>query len=238
MRAEVAKVRYLPMPRWTAAALAAITLVVGVVLVILEPSDPGTYISVPGTAVSVSAWVATLIFGVWLSTLDFASGTMQRTLTAEPRRTHVLSAKLVVTLVVAALAGLAAAAAAGGLSHLAARQAGVDLDSGDLAATLFGQVPEAVLASAIGFGFGLLSRSVGGGIALGIVFILVFDGFISYIPGLEHFTYGALTQDLSNGITGTGETHNGLVVALLGSLAWCVLVIAPGWIRYLRSDLK
>ena len=159
MRAEVAKVRYLPMPRWTAAALAAITLVVGVVLVILEPSDPTKYISVPGTAVSVSAWVATLIFGVWLSTLDFASGTMQRTLTAEPRRTHVLSSKLVVTLVIAAIAGLAAAAAAGGLSHLAARQAGVDLDSGDLAATLFGQVPEAILASAIGFGFGLLSRS-------------------------------------------------------------------------------
>ena len=102
------------------------------------------------------------------------------------------------TLVVAAIAGLAAAAAAGGL----------------------------------------LSRSVGGGIALGIVFILVFDGFISYIPGLEHFTYGALTQDLSNGITGTGETHNGLVVALLGSIAWCALIITPGWIRYLRSDLK
>ncbi len=55
---------------------------------------------------------------------------------------------------------------------------------------------------------------------------------------LEHFTYGALTQDLSNGITGTGETHNGLVVALLGSIAWCALIIAPGWIRYLRSDLK
>ena len=198
MRAEVAKVRYLPLPRWTAAALAAITLVIGVVLVILEPSNPSKYISVPGTAVSVSAWVATLIFGVWLSTLDFASGTMQRTLTAEPRRTHVLSSKLVVTLVVAAIAGLAAAAAAGGL----------------------------------------LSRSVGGGIALGIVFILVFDGFISYIPGLEHFTYGALTQDLSNGITGTGETHNGLVVALLGSIAWCVLIVTPGWIRYLRSDLK
>ncbi len=238
MRAEVAKVRYLPLPRWTAAALAVVTLLVGVGLVVFAPSKPSTYISVPGTAVMMSAWVATLVFGVWLSTLDFSSGTMQRTLTAEPERSRVLSSKLVVTVVGAALAGLAAAAAASGLAQLAAQQAGIAIDNGDLAARMFGQVPEAVLAGALGFGFGLLSRSVGGGIALGILFVLVLDGFVSFIPGLEHFTYGALTQDLSNGITGSGGTHSGVVVALIGSIAWCALIIAPGWIRYLRGDLK
>ncbi len=88
-----------------------------------------------------------------------------------------------------------------------------------MAAALFGQLPEAVAAAAIGFGFGLLTQSVGGGIAAGIVFVLVFDGFVSFIPGAKDYTFGQLTQDLSNGITGVGDTKNGLAVAIVGTVA-------------------
>jgi hypothetical protein len=35
-----------------------------------------------------------------------------------------------------------------------------------------------------------------------------------------------------------GETQNGLAVALIGTLLWCVVLILPGWIRFMRSDLK
>jgi len=31
---------------------------------------------------------------------------------------------------------------------------------------------------------------------------------------------------------------NGLAIALIGVLAWCAVVVAPGWLRFLRSDLK
>ena len=141
-------------------------------------------------------------------------------------------------LVIGAATGLAVAAAAGGLAHLAANHAGIALDDGKLAGALFGQAPQAVAAAAIGFGFGLLSRSFGGGIALGILFVLVFDGFVSFIPGAEDYTFGQLSQDLSNGITGDGATQNGLAVSIVGVIAWCAVVVIPGWLRFLRSDLK
>ena len=238
MRAEIAKLRYLPLPRWTAAALAAATLITGVALLVVAPTDPAKYVAVPNTAINTVVSLAALVFGVWLATLEFGSGTLQRTLAGEPDRNRVLAAKLIVTLSAAAVAALAAAAAGGGLVQLAANHAGIAIDEGDLAAALFGQVPEAVSSAAIGFGFGLLARSLGGGIALGLVFLLVFDGFLSFIPGAEDYSYGQLSQDLSNDITGVGETVNGLAVALVGVLAWCAIVLAPGWLRFLRGDLK
>ena len=64
------------------------------------------------------------------------------------------------------------------------------------------------------------------------------DGFVSFIPGAEDFSYGQLSQDLSNNITGVGGTVNGLAVALVGVVAWTLAVVTPGWVRFLRSDLK
>lgn len=95
-----------------------------------------------------------------------------------------------------------------------------------------------IAAGAIGFAFGLLTMSLGGGIAVGIIFILVFDGFLSFIPGAEDYSYGQLSRDLSNGITGVGETQNGLVAASVGTILWCLVLIAPDWIRFRNSDLK
>lgn len=238
MNVELMKIRYLPTPRWTAAALAAITLIMGVALLISAPTDPEKYVSVPNTVIDMASTVAALVVGVWLSTLDVTAGTMQRTLIAEPRRERVLAAKLAVTLLVGAAIGVGAAAAGGGLSHLAATHAGVGVDDSDLAAALFGAAPSVVAAASLGFAFGLLTMSLGGGIAAGIVFILVFDGFVSFIPGAEDYTYSQLTQDLSNAITGVGETTNGLAVAIVGTTLWCVALITPGWIRFLHSDLK
>src|ERR1700754_3146029 len=175
MNAELLKLRFLPTPRWTAAALAAITLIMGVGLLLAAPTDPGKYISVPNTVLNLTSWVAAMIVGVWLSTLDFTAGTMQRTLIAEPRRSRVLSAKLAVSLLAGLAIGLGVEAAGGGLAHLGAIQSGVKLDQGYFAAALFGQLPEVVAAGGLGFAFGLLTQSLGAGIATGIVFILVFD---------------------------------------------------------------
>ena len=238
MNAELAKLRYLPLPRWTGAAVAAAVLIVGAALLVVAPDDPGKYVSVPNTAIGISAGLAAMAFGVWMATLEFSAGTLQRTLTAEPDRNRVLAGKLVVTLAATAIIGLAIAAGAGGLSQLAAGHADIAIDEGDLASALFGLVPEWIAQAAIGFGFGLLARSTGGGIAMTLAFVLALDGLISYIPGAEDYSFGQLSQDLSNGITGTGGTANGLAVALLGTVAWCVVIIVPGWLRFARGDLK
>jgi ABC-2 type transport system permease protein len=238
MRTELTKLRYLPTPRWTAAVVAAAVLIVGAALLIVAPDDATKYFTVPNLAVGLIASLGAIVLGVWFATLEFSSNTLQRTLTAEPDRNRVLASKLAVTLAATAITGLAVAAAAGGLSHLAANHAGIDLDDGDLAAALFGLVPEWISSAMIGFGFGLLSRSLGGGLAMSLAFVLAFDGLISFIPGASDYTYGQLSQDLSNNITGYGETINGLSISLLGTLAWCAVIVVPGWLRFLRGDLK
>jgi ABC-2 type transport system permease protein len=238
MRAEIAKVRYLPLPRWTAAVVAATAVIVGIVLIAIEPDKAEKYVAIPNAAVGTIAQFAAIVFAVWLATLEFSSGTIRRTLTAEPNRSRVLTDTLIVVLVAVALAGLLAAAAAGGLSHLAANHAGIKIDNGELAGQLFGSIPTWTAAAAVGFGFGLLARSPGGGIAAGLVFVLAFDGVVSFIPGLKNLSFGQLTHDLTNGIGGLGETKNSLGVAILGTVVWCVIIVVPGWIRFLRGDLK
>ena len=141
-----------------------------------------------------------------MATLEFSAGTLQRTLTAEPDRMRVLASKLALGLAVAIVGGVAVAAAAGGLANLAANHAGVEIDRGDLAAGLFGQIPEWAANVVIGFGFGLLARSLGGGIAAALAFLLALDGLLTFVPGAADYSFGQLSQDLSNGITGTGET--------------------------------
>ena len=238
MKAELAKVRFLSLPRYTAAVLAAAVVLTGVVMLIVAPREPSRYIDIPNSAVGTIMEFAAVIFGVWLSTLEFSAGTMQRTLTAEPDRSRVLTDKLVVVAGVTLVGGVLVAAAAGGFSHLAATRAHVHIDNGELAGTLFGSVPAWIAGAIVGFGAGLLSRSFGAGIAIALVFVLAFDGAVSFVPPLKHLTYGQLTSDMTNNIGGFGSPYNGLGVAILGTVIWCLILVVPGWVRFLRGDLK
>jgi ABC-2 type transport system permease protein len=238
MSAELLKVKYLPFPRWTAAFLAGVVAIMGVALAIVEPTDPDKYVSIPNSSVGLVTALTAIVFGVWVSTLEFAAGTLQRTLIAEPDRRRVLTSKLVLVIVVAAAAGLLVATAAGGLSHLAANRAGVEIDDGDLAGDLFGSIPAWVSGAVIGYGFGLLARSLGGGIAASFVFVLAFDGLVSFIPGAQDYTYGQLSSDLTNHLSGSGDTQSALALAIIGTVAWCAVIVVPGWVRFTRGDLK
>ena len=51
-------------------------------------------------------------------------------------------------------------------------------------------------------------------------------------------SYGQLSHDLTYNIGGLGETEHGLGVAIVGTLAWCAIIVVPGWLRFLRGDLK
>lgn len=210
MSGEVAKLRYLALPRWTAGGVLAVALLVGAGLFIFQPAKIDRYAAIPGFALSAAFSVAAIVFAVWIVTVEFSSGTLQRTLTAEPNRHRVLGSKLIAALVATGLVGLAAAATSSGLSILAASRAGLDLDKGHLARELFSQIPTAVVYAGIGFGFGLLARSMGGGVTLALGLVFVFEGMFGFIPGFQDYTFGRLIQDLSIGFgpTATPRTHS------------------------------
>jgi len=236
--AELAKLRYLHLPRWTAAAVLAVAIVVGLALLIFPPSDPGRYASTSSFAMSIALTIAAIVFGVWIATLEFASGTWQRTLTAEPDRSTVLLAKLAVLLLGTIMLGVVAVGTTIGLGELAASRAAADVDADDVARQVVAVLPPAIAAGVVGFGFGLLAGSTGGGIAAAFAFVFVLDGFLTQIPGLGEWTFGQVTGDLQAKIAGDGTAEHALVASLLVTIAWAALILAPGWLRILRGDLK
>jgi len=238
MSAEFAKLRYLAFPKWTAVAVLAAAVVVGVALLVFSPSDPKWYETTPAIVLTLVLPLAGITLGAWIATLEFASGTMQRTLTAEPDRHRVLWSKLLVVLIAMALIALAAVAAGFGLADFAAHRASVAIDDADLGRHLFSEVPQALSATALGFAVGLLTRSIGGGIAGGFALSFVLDGALRAIPAVGDYTYGQLSGDLAGAISGGTETINGPAIALVGTIAWVVVLLLPGWIRFARGDLR
>lgn len=238
MSGEIAKLRYLALPRWAAGSVFAITLIVGAALLIFPPGKVDKFITTPAFALGMVFGIAAIVFAVWSASVEFSSGTLQRTLTAEPIRSRVLGSKLTCVLAGTAIVGLAAAAASAGLSEIAASNAGASLDDGDLAGQLFSQVPSALAFAGIGFGFGLLTRSMGGGITLALALAYIADGIIGFIPGFENVGFGRLTHDLTSGLSGEGDTVNSLGAAAFGTVVWVAIVMVPGWLRFTRGDLK
>lgn len=238
MSGEIAKLRYLALPRWTAGGVFAVVLIVGAALLVFPPSKADDFAGIPAFALGTVFGIAAIVFAVWVASVEFSSGTLQRTLTAEPGRSRVLGSKLICALVGTAIVGLGAAAASAGLSEIAASHAGASLDDGDLAKQLFSQVPSGLAFAGVGFAFGLLTRSMGGGITLALALAFILDGIIGFIPGFENIGFGRLTHDLTSGLSGEGETANGLGAAALGTVVWVGIVMIPGWARFVRGDLK
>ena len=71
-----------------------------------------------------------------------------------------------------------------------------------------------------------------------MLFVLVLSGIVSFVPGIEDYTYTQLTNDLTNGISGDGGTVNGLGASIVGTVLWCALIVAAGWVQFVRGDHK
>ncbi|MCU0258151.1 MAG: hypothetical protein MUF56_03920 [Solirubrobacteraceae bacterium] len=238
MSGEIAKLRYLALPRWTAGSVFAITIIVGAALLIFPAGSAEKFATTPAFALGMIIGIAAIVFAVWSASVEFSSGTLQRTLTAEPIRGRVLGAKLACVLAGTAVVGLAAAAAAASFSEIAASNAGFDLDDGDLARLVFSQVPSGLAFAAVGFGFGLLTRSMGGGITLALGLAYIADGIIGFIPGFENLGFGVMAHDLTSGLSGEDAVAHSLGAAAVGTLVWVIIVMVPGWLRFTRGDLK
>jgi ABC-type transport system involved in multi-copper enzyme maturation permease subunit len=235
------KLRLLALPRWTAVAVLGGVVVTGAMLDVFPRDDGAAFIGVMSNVASALTEIAAIVLGAWAATLEFGSGTLQRTLTAQADRTRVLVAKLgVLVLAVAALA-IAAAAAGGGLIDIVTRQQGIDVDRGDLAQAMFGNVPAAITVSVVAFGLGLLTRSIGGAITVALTVVLVLPGILLILPDVNRFMYATFEGDMTSRLTGNvapGADVHSLPVAVLGVVVWALVLLVPGWLRFLRDDLK
>jgi hypothetical protein len=209
LRTEWIKLRSLRSTWYTVACLFA----VGLGITVLSMTAAGNEWA-NATAEERAAWdptarslmafiVAQLIvsvLGILVVTSEFATGLMQTSLTATPRRHRLLAAKLVVTVAVAAIAGQALMLAAFGLGQamLAAQDvpsAGLG-DPGVLSALVAGGVYLSAIAL-LAASLGTIVRATAGALAtmVGIVFLV--PALASLVPsalqGVFHYwpTLGA-----------------------------------------------
>lgn len=236
MRAEAAKIRALPTPRWMVIIAVAIGVLIAVGIVIDAPSDPDVY-SEGGFAGSAITAILSLVLGVWIIGLEYGQGTMRRAVSVTPDRVRLLAAKMGVLLICVVagtvLIGLyfwLVVAGSGIVFH------GADISTGELpdeiGAALVINVGYAVLA----FSVALLTRSMAGGIAGALIVALVVDTLLGVIPSAGDYTFGQSIDDFSKYVRGDEVDLPGRAAAL--TAAWLLALSAASWLWFDRQDIK
>jgi ABC-type multidrug transport system ATPase subunit len=61
-------------------------------------------------------------------------------------------------------------------------------------------------------------------------------GVIIEAPPL--YKNATVIENLAIRVASMGLSINGLGIAILGTVVWCLILVVPGWLRFLRGDLK
>jgi ABC-2 type transport system permease protein len=156
--------------RTTRTNLALMAWMVGLVVLVValhvlsfgvdDLSRDGNQMKILGLGTLIGALFAALL-GAMSITGEFRTGTIRPTFLVTPRRTRVVAAKVVASMLAGLGVGLVAAALTAGVetAGLAARGIDIELGSGDYAQLLAGGAFAAALFGAIGVGVGALVRN-------------------------------------------------------------------------------
>ncbi|GAA1349925.1 ABC transporter permease [Falsarthrobacter nasiphocae] len=155
----------------------------------------------------VGAFFSILVFGAWAVTTiagEYGTGMIRSTMTAAPKRWPALLAKLLVTLLVAAVVAFLAFLASYGLGQvMTPSEVHFGLGDGNVMRSILMTVLYVVLVVLMGFGLGLLTRNAAGGIVtiVGILFALplisgIFGGMVDWVGDAARFLPSNLGQTM------------------------------------------
>lgn len=236
MSAELAKLRFLPTPRWILIVAAAFSLLLAVGMVIDAPSDPQTY-NDTGLAGSAVSTVAALVLGVWIVGMEYGQGTMRRVVAATPARLSLLASKFAVLLGCVLLGTVAIIAFYWAVIATAAAVVhGVGISADELPDEIGAQLVFNLGIGVLSFSVALLTRSMAGGIATALIVSLVVDSAIGVIPGVGDYTFGKNLGDVGNAIRGDDVELVGRAIAV--TLGWMVALSVASWLFFARRDVK
>jgi hypothetical protein len=199
LRSELLKLRSIPSTYLLIAAAVCVGLGVGVLEMTstshhwlqLDPQDRAAFDPVADSFSGFQfAELAFGALGVLAITTEYATGTMQATLVASPRRTRVFAAKLAALILVVLPTCVASAFAAFilGQDAIADRHLDVALSDPHVLRAVIGAAAYLVAVTLVGFGLGAIIRHTAG--ALTVMFATVFLAWplaravesISYLP--------------------------------------------------------
>ena len=157
--------------------------------------------------------------GVLLVTSEYRFGTIRPTFLFAPRRSKVIAAKLVASLIAGLTLGLVGEGLAFSLGYLALRGRGIPiaLDGAEIAQLVVGALTGAAVWGALGVAFGAIVRNQVGAI-IGVLTwgFLVENVVFAFVPSVGRFGPGSATS----AITGLTTDH------LLAPSAGAVVLIA------------
>jgi ABC-2 type transport system permease protein len=237
MRAELTKLRSLPLPRWTLVVQVGLVLIGTLVVLFTGGEHTGDYSDAAVLTAAVGTGVGSLVLGVWMVGLEYGEKTMRRVLTADPRRDRLVAAKLATMLAVVIVDTVAVFAFAG---LLAVAVAAVNGAGSPLHEVVRGAAAFLVINTiypTVGFAIALLSRSMAAGLTLTLVLVFVVDNALAIVPSLGDYTLGLAVQKLASAVSGDSDTEIGLTGATIAAGAWLAGLLGAGWMRFRRTDV-
>jgi ABC-2 type transport system permease protein len=194
LRSEWIKLRTVRMNSVLAIFAVGFPLVVVVLTAALIDSDEMNSRDLVGLVSGTSVITGMLlgVIGAAGITSEFGFGTIRPTFAATPRRSRVIIAKAIVTVVVAVVIEAVVVVSCFGIGAalLNSRDGNISLgDAGSARAGLVGVIIFAAIVSLLGYGLGLLMRSTPAAVAVLLLWPLVAEGLIGAllaVAGVEH----------------------------------------------------
>ncbi|HRV59717.1 MAG TPA: hypothetical protein P5138_03750, partial [Solirubrobacterales bacterium] len=179
MRAEFLKIRILPTPRWTLFAL-LLCFLAGVGFSVT--SGVGHDEAVLDLAVMLPSVICSIVFGSWMAGVEFGQNTLRRSLAADPRRVRLVLAKAAATVITVAAVTVGLWALGMLVFPLLGSGHETTIDSGRAVGMGLAALLQNVVYALIALSLTLLTRSMGGGMAMSFAFAFVISAFLSVIP--------------------------------------------------------
>ncbi|MGE5273448.1 MAG: ABC transporter permease [Verrucomicrobiota bacterium] len=239
IRAELLKIRSTRTTLGLVLGMVALVLLIVLLRGLLDSvdglsgkGDQLTFLGVGSVAALFSA-----LAGILVVTSEYRFGTIRPTIVFNPRRSQVVGAKLVASM----LAGIVFAVIGMGLSYgigralLSGRNIPFALDGGDVAQLLLGVLAASALWGAIGVGLAAILRNqIASVIGLLVWSLLVENLLFGLVPEVGRFTPGRA----SDGLMGMTEDHllsGGAGAAVL--VAWAAVLALAGLVLTARRDV-
>ncbi len=239
LKAELLKVRSTRTTLGLFAGMAALSLLI-VLLTALLSSKSGLYgehnqiqLFAPSAVAVIFAGLA----GVLLITSEYRYGTIRPTFLVTPRRTTVISAKLIAGFVAGLVFGAVSLGIAIGVGSLILSARGIPsaVTGGDFTQLVLGGLAATALWGALGIGIGMILRAQVGAVIALLAWDFVLDSLLfGLAPSVGRF----MPTVAANALMGLNTKHllpggaGGLVL-----VGWTLLLGLIGWSLTLRRDV-
>jgi ABC-type transport system involved in multi-copper enzyme maturation permease subunit len=149
-----------------------------------------------------SAALFAALIGVMAITSEFRHGTIRPTFVVTPRRSRVIAAKVLASLLMGVLFGLVAIALSFGVGYtiLSLRGIPLELDTGHILLLVFGTLAMTALWAELGVGIGAVIKNQ----VFAVIALIVWTGFIdnilrNVVPDIGRFTPVGVSDSITSG---------------------------------------